>query len=191
MNSKNLFITILILIIINSSNALSHLEEKKLYLIIGSRTFTATLDSNEAVTSLKGLLPLQIKMLDDGKIAKSHKFSSSLKYVSRGMKGIKQNEEIIGEAQAGDIVMYESQYLTIFYDKFNSNQKFVKIGHVDVEGEDMEELKDALGKNDVEILWILCNPENDDCKVPFSSYFVVDLHFLTWKVLSFLCFLFL
>lgn len=189
----NFFISLLISSLISLSLSILPQDQNKLYLIIDGHTFKADLESNELVSNLKGLLPLKIKMFDDESIAKSYIFSSSLGYVSRGMSKNKNEENKVGEfssdIQAGDIIMYEGKYLTIFYDSFKSESKYVKIGHVDFN--DLEELRNTLGKKDIDITWITCNPENDDCKVPPSSYFVVDLHFLTWKVLSFLCFLFL
>ena len=161
-------------------HCLNELEQNQIFLTIDSKTITATLESNKAATYLKTVFPLRVKMYDYASLAKGYTFHSSFK------KLCKENESM-ENFKIGDIVLYDKKHLMIFYQNFKNEDKYIKIGHVDL----AEGLKEKLGENDVEVLWSLCDPQKDDCKVPLNNYYSSLIHYLTWKVFSFVCFLLL
>ena len=136
----------------------------------------------------KGKYFTSSKMYDDFSTAKSYKMTFSFKDIYQENNKTSLNKvAFISDIKPGDITLYDNKYLMLFYQPFKTEDKYAKIGHINEIGS----LNEALGEGDVNVLWSLCNPENDNCQVPTSSYFAVLLHFWTWKVLTFLCFLFL
>ena len=177
---KHFLVFYIFLYTINLLQCLNELEQNQLFLTVNSKTITATLDSNKAVNYLKSVFPLRVKMYDYASMAKGYNFSSSF-------KKIRKENVNTDNLQIGDIVLYDQKHLMIFYQNFKNEDKYIKIGHVD----SVEGLKEKLGENDIEVLWSLCDPQKDDCKVPFNNYYSSLIHYLTWKVFSFVCFLLL
>ena len=177
---KHYLISFIFFYFINLISCLSELDQNQIFLTIGSKTITATLDSNKAVNNLKTVFPLRVKMYDYASLAKGYNFSSSF-------RKIRKEDENMENLQIGDIILYDHKHLMIFYQNFKNVDKYIKVGHID----SVEGLKEKLGENDIEILWSLCDPQKDDCKVPLNNYYSSLIHYLTWKVFSFVCFLLL
>ena len=174
-----------LLVLISQTHTLENeFEQNQIFLTIGSKTITATLDSNKfenkAVTYLKTLLPLKLPMYDYASLAKGYSFHSPFKKLKLEME---QTDNI----QIGDIVLYDYKHLMIFYQKFKNDEKYIKIGKLN----SIDGLKDLFGEKEINIVWSLCDPSKDDCKVTFNSYYSRFIHYLTWKVFSFICFLLL
>ena len=160
--------------------SLNEIDQNKLYLTIDSKTITATLESSQSVTYLKTLLPLRLKMYNYASLAQGYTFSSYYKKLNL-------EEEINTDIKIGDIVLFDYKHLMIFYQNFKVEDKYIKIGHVD----SVDKLNGIFGDKDTSVVWSLCDPQKDDCKVPFSNYYSRFIHYLTWKVFSFVCFLLL
>ena len=176
---------ICLVILISQIHTLKNeLEQNKIYLTVGSKTLTATLDSingeNKAVTYLKNLLPVKYQMYDYASLAKGYTFHSSFKKMKFEME---KNDDI----KIGDIVLYDYKHLMIFYHKFKSDEKYIKIGKLD----SIDELNDFLGEKEINVVWSLCDPTKNDCSITFNSYYSRFIHYLTWKVFGFVCFLLL
>ena len=162
----------------------NELEQNQIYITVGSKTITATLDSNKvenkAVTYLKTLLPLRFPMYDYASLAKGYTFHSPFKKMNSEME---QSDDI----QIGDIVLYDYKHLMVFYQRFKNDEKYIKIGKLN----SIDGLNDLFGEKEINVVWSLCDPSKDDCKVTFNSYYFRFIHYLTWKVFSFVCFLLL
>lgn len=111
--------------------------------IVGDTIFTATLENNSSVQALVELLqegPLTIEMSDYGNMEKVGPIGQILP---------SNNEQITTEP--GDIILYQSNSLVIYYDTNSWN--FTRIGKInDVT---QEELLDALGSGDVSVTFAL------------------------------------
>jgi len=103
----------------------------------GSHKLTATLADNSSATAFYQLLkkgPLTVDMHDYGSFEKVGSLGTSLP----------RNDTQI-TTQAGDIILYQGNQITIYYDTNSWN--FTRLGKVD--GVTQAELKKILGKGDV------------------------------------------
>ena len=103
----------------------------------GSHTLAATLADNSSATAFYQLLekgPVTVNMNDYGSFEKVGFLGTSLQ----------RNDTQITTA-AGDIILYQGNQITIYYDTNSWN--FTRLGKVD--GKTQAELKQILGKGDV------------------------------------------
>lgn len=105
---------------------------------IGGRTFTATLEDNEAARVLCDMLPLSLDFRDYGGFEKVASLPHRLPSHDRQMS-----------TSAGDIVLYSSNQIVVFYG--GNSWSYTKLGHID----DVEGLTEALGRGNVEITFTL------------------------------------
>ena len=112
----------------------------------GSHKLTATLADNSSALAFYELLekaPVTIKMNDYGNFEKVGPLGASLP----------RNDTHI-TTEAGDIILYQGNQITIYYDKNSWN--FTCLGKVD--GVTQAELKKVLGKGDVTAVFRHCEP---------------------------------
>ncbi|MGZ8504276.1 MAG: cyclophilin-like fold protein, partial [Flavitalea sp.] len=102
---------------------------------IGSQTFTATMLYNATTVELKTLLPLKVNMTELNGNEKYFHLSSDLP-----VEAIKP-----GTIQSGDLMLWGSNSLVIFYKTFSTSYSYTRLGKID----DPSGLADALGKGDV------------------------------------------
>lgn len=113
----------------NSSNIMK--------ITIGSTTFSATLASNTTVTAFKAMLPLTFNMSD---------FNSNEKVCSLP-NSLSTSASNPGTIHTGDIMLYGSSSLVLFYETFTTSYNYTRIGRVN----NPSELKTALGLGNVNI----------------------------------------
>lgn len=113
----------------------------KMKIKIGNSTFMATLYDNAAVTAFKSLLPLTVNMLE---------LNGNEKYVDLP-RSIPVNASNPGTIQNGDLVLYGSSTLVLFYKTFSTSYSYTKLGRID----DVTGLVAALGSENVSITFEL------------------------------------
>ncbi len=113
----------------------------KVKIKIGNSTFTATLYDNATATAFKSLLPLTIKMVELNGNEKFADLPSSLP-VDASNPGTIQN---------GDLMLYGSSTLVLFYKTFSTSYNYIKIGRVD----DVLRLAAAVGSGNVTVAFEL------------------------------------
>lgn len=104
---------------------------------IGSFTFTATLATNATVTAFKAKLPLTLNMSDFNNNEKGCSLPSSLPTAASNS----------GTIHTGDIMLYGSSSLVLFYETFSTSYSYTRIGHID----NIAGLKAALGKGNITV----------------------------------------
>lgn len=104
---------------------------------IANRTFTATLYDNATVTAFKSLLPMTVNMVE---------LNGNEKYfdLSRSLPTSAANP---GTIQNGDLMLYGSSTLVLFYKTFSTSYHYTKLGRID----DVTGLVAALGRGNVNI----------------------------------------
>ena len=107
-------------------------------LIVGGQTFTVRLENNETAQALKAQLPLDLEMTELNGNEKYYYYSTLPTSATRP-----------GTIRAGDIMLYQSNTLVIFYDTFESDYSYTRIGSVT----DPDGLAEALGSGDVRVEW--------------------------------------
>lgn len=87
---------------------------------VGTETFSATLENNVTARAFAALLPMTIVMNELNGNEKYHYLDGSLPTdVSRP-----------GTVRAGDLMLYGSNCIVIFYETFSSSYSYTRIGHV-------------------------------------------------------------
>ena len=108
-----------------------------LKLTIGQTNFTATLEDNATVKELQSLLPMTLQMDELNGNEKYCYLSSSLPTAALRP----------GTIHAGDIMLYGSSCIVIFYKTFSSGYSYTRIGHID----NVEQLAQAVGSGSVSV----------------------------------------
>ena len=104
---------------------------------IGNNTFTVTLLANPTAKAFKALLPLSLKM---------NELNDNEKYAELP-KSVPTNASVPKSIQSGDLMMYGSNTLVLFYKGFNTTYGYTKLGRID----DINGLLGVLGKDSVTV----------------------------------------
>ena len=88
---------------------------------IGNQTFTATLANNETAVAFLALLPMTVTMNDLNGNEKYCNLASDLPTASYRP----------GTIHSGDIMLYGSDCVVLFYETFSSSYSYTRIGQVD------------------------------------------------------------
>ena len=110
----------------------------KINLTINCNNFTATLDDNETTRELLSRLPLEVSMSELNGNEKYYHFDESLP----------TNSYRPGSISIGDIMLYGSDCLVIFYEDFDTPYSYTRLGKID----NVNNLKDALGNGNVNVM---------------------------------------
>lgn len=103
----------------------------------GSATFTATFQDNATAKAFKSMLPMTVNMREMNGNEKYYDMPSSLPTASSNP----------GTIRNGDIMLYGSRTLVLFYKTFQSGYSYTKIASVD----DPAGLERALGAGNVTV----------------------------------------
>lgn len=114
---------------------------KSIRLTIGQTLFTATLENNATVRELLAMLPMTLHMSELNGNEKYCYISSSLP----------TEASTPGTIRAGDIMLYGSSCIVVFYKTFTSSYSYTPIGHID----NADGLEQAVGKGSVNIAFAL------------------------------------
>ena len=106
-------------------------------IIVGSKTFTATLADSETGEAFAALLPLSVTMNELNGNEKYNYLSSSLP----------TDAYRPGTIHAGDLMLYGNNCVVLFYETFNSSYSYTRLGAID----NPSGLAAALGSGDVSV----------------------------------------
>lgn len=109
----------------------------KIKITVNSKTFTATLLDNNSAKAFKEMLPLTISMLELNNNEKYYDLPNALPTNSSNPATIKN----------GDLMLYGSKTLVLFYKSFSTSYSYTKLGRID----DITGLESALGSGDVTV----------------------------------------
>lgn len=104
---------------------------------MGNQNYVATLYDNETTRQLIQKLPLTVEMKELNGNEKYCYFDESFK----------TNNESIENIKAGDLMLYGSDCLVLFYENFSTSYNYTKIGYID----NPEGLKNAVGSGNIEM----------------------------------------
>ena len=90
-------------------------------IIVGSKTFTATLADSETGEAFAALLPLSATMNELNGNEKYHYLSSSLP----------TDAYQPGTIHAGDLMLYGNNCVVLFYETFNTSYSYTRLGAID------------------------------------------------------------
>lgn len=104
---------------------------------IGGRVFHATLEDNETARAFLAMLPLKLKMADFNRNEKMHRFGK--KMPTRDAKP--------GAIRTGDLMVWSSDTLVLFYESFATPYAYTRLGKLD----DPAGLRETAGSGEVEV----------------------------------------
>lgn len=110
---------------------------KKLIIEVGGQQFQATLYDNETTQALMERIPMTFNM---------EELHGNEKYYYLE-EGLPANSERIDRIRTGDIMLFGSDCLVLFFDDFSNSYSYTRIGHI----ENGEAFADALGDGNVEV----------------------------------------
>ena len=111
--------------------------DNKINININGTNYTATLEDNESTRKLYESLPLTITMNELNGNEKYYYMDSSLPTSSKNVKSI----------QVGDIMLYGSDCLVVFYESFNTSYSYTKLGRID----NPSNLKNTVGNGNINV----------------------------------------
>jgi hypothetical protein len=88
---------------------------------VGSKEFTATLLDNPTATAFKSMLPLTINMTE---------LNGNEKYFDLP-KSLPTNASNPGTINTGDLLLWGSNTLVLFYETFPTSYRYTKLGKID------------------------------------------------------------
>lgn len=88
---------------------------------IGSREFTGTLLDNPTATAFRAMLPLTMNMTE---------LNGNEKYFDLA-KSLPMNASNPGKINTGDLLLYGSKTLVLFYEAFSTSYSYTRLGKVD------------------------------------------------------------
>jgi hypothetical protein len=136
MEMKHPFLMVLTFLLIFMSSASSWANEK-IKITVNSQTFTATLMENNSAKAFKEMLPMTINMRELNSNEKYYDLPNSLPTNSSNPQTIKN----------GDLMLYGSKTLVLFYKTFSTSYSYTKLGSID----DVASLASALGAGNVTV----------------------------------------
>lgn len=111
--------------------------EMKLVITIGEREFTAALADTDAAREFAQMLPMTIDMSELNGNEKYY-------YMDKSLSAAAQRPDKI---YAGDIMLYGSSCLVLFYESFSTSYSYTALGHID----DPAGLADVVGNGGVTV----------------------------------------
>ena len=115
---------------------------------INNKEFTAQLDDSAAAKEFYEMLPLSVTMTEMNGNEKYYVLPDELT----------NEDKKVGNIEAGDIMLYSSDYLVLFYDSFQTSYSYTPLGKID----NPQGLKEAVGTGDVTISFQRKTPDLAD-----------------------------
>lgn len=111
--------------------------EQKIKISVGSKTFTATLENNASAKELVERMPFTVNMQELNGNEKYYQFPDSFPSDPRSFDTIK----------AGDLMLYQSDYLVVFYEDHTTTYDYTRLGVID----NADGLAEALGSGSAQV----------------------------------------
>jgi hypothetical protein len=120
-----------LLVAVNSSETMKAATGNQMTITVGAKTFAATLEDNATATAFKAMVPLKVNMED---------VNANEKVVSLPAK-LPTNDANPGRIQTGDLMIWTSRKLVLFYKSFPTSYSYTRLGRI----HDPAELSAAVG----------------------------------------------
>lgn len=115
----------------------NQMENTSVIITINGKEFNAVFYNNETANAFINMMPLTLNMNELNGNEKYYNLSTTLPV----------NSERVGSIKKGDIMLYGSNCIVIFYESFNTPYSYTKIGYI----ENTDNLSSALGSGSVSV----------------------------------------
>jgi hypothetical protein len=122
---------------IKNSNSTANTDTMKIKITIGTNVFTATLQNNASAIAFKEKLPISINM---------NELNGNEKYFDLP-SNLPANATNSGTVKTGDLMLYGSNTLVLFYKTFSTSYNYTRLARVD----NTTGLADALGSGNLTV----------------------------------------
>lgn len=109
----------------------------KIKITVNGKIFDATLDANESARTFIEKLPLEVTMTELNGNEKYYKFNENFP----------SNDKNVGKISTGDLMLYSSSYVVLFYKDFSTSYSYTRLGKV----LNVAELEKTLGNGNVKV----------------------------------------
>lgn len=116
---------------------LTPMPNGKIKIKVNTQTFTATLLDNSSAKAFKEMLPVTMNMIE---------LNNNEKYYNLPNR-LPTNSSNPGTVKNGDLMLYGSNTLVLFYKTFSTSYSYTKLGSID----DVAGLEAALGSGNVTV----------------------------------------
>ena len=138
---KKIFIIVLIIKII--------IGEDQYYIKLNGKEFEFEFKDTEVANQIKSKLPFTVKMTNLNGNEVYYQFSG---------ESFTTNHKSVGTINMGDIYLYQSNYLVLFYKTFSTSYSYTELGKL----KDPTDLDTLIGSNNVEVQWFKNNTETEE-----------------------------
>ena len=114
-------------------------EESRMWMTVGERRFAITLADTEAARAFLAMLPLTLEMEELNGNEKKKELPSPLP----------TDESRPGTIRNGDLLLWGSRTVVVFYQTFETSYSYTRLGHLD----DPAGLAQALGRRDIRVVF--------------------------------------
>jgi hypothetical protein len=114
-------------------------EESRMWMTVGERRFAITLADNAAARAFAAQLPLTLDMSELNGNEKHADLPSALPAKASRPRSIR----------IGDLMLYGTNTVVVFYETFDSSYAYTRLGHVD----EPADLPQALGRRGVRVVF--------------------------------------
>ena len=112
-------------------------NEMKIKISVNGKIFDATLENNPSTQELIKKLPLDVEMTELNGNEKYFKFKENFPSADKN----------ISEIHEGDLMLFGSNYLVLFYKNFSTSYKYTRLGKI----ENPKNLSEILGSDNVRV----------------------------------------
>ena len=127
------------------------LGEDQYYIKIKDTEYQIELDQSETVNQIKSKFPLTISMTN---------LNGNEVYYNFDGQSFPTNQQSVGNINQGDIYLYQTNCLVLFYKTFSTTYRYTKIGKV-INPEGLDTL---IGSGNVEVMWFIKSEPEENPK---------------------------
>jgi len=125
----------------NTQNSSHDTMSYKIKIKTGTASFTATISNSATSAAFKAMLPMTLNMIE---------LNGNEKYVDLP-RSLPANTSNPGTIQSGDLMLYGSNTLVLFYKTFSTSYHYTRLGRID----DVTGLAAAIGSGNVTVTYEL------------------------------------
>jgi hypothetical protein len=123
----------------DAAEASPHPEDARMWMTVSERRFAITLADTEAARAFAAQLPLTLDMAE---------LNGNEKHADL-QKALPTNASRPGTMRNGDLMLYGSNTVVIFYETFRSSYSYTRLGKVD----NPDDLGRVLGRRDIRVVF--------------------------------------